>query len=74
MLQWMKIIALLLGLGSKLYPGNTQRMLKKIFLENAKTKQAKERLCWQGGRSLFCHEHRVSLKGQLHVPAIYCHL
>ena len=39
----------ILDLGSKLYPGNIQRMLLldsyRVFLENAKIEQAKERLC-----------------------------
>ena len=48
-------IAQLLGLGSKLYPINMPRMPNKIlldscrvFLEFAKIKQTKGRLCWQG--------------------------
>ena len=46
----------LLGLGSKLYPSNIQRMLNKdlsqfmqsLSRQNAEIKQAKGSLCWQG--------------------------
>ena len=51
----------ILGLGSKLYPGNMQRVLTErsysihaVFLENTKIEQAKERLCWQGDNN---HNH-----------------
>ena len=44
----------LLGLGSKLYPGNEPSMLNRdltrFMQTHSETEQAKERFCWQGVR------------------------
>ena len=47
----------LLGLGSKLYPSDMQRMLNKDLTQfvqslSSKIDQVKERLCWQGAQGV----------------------